>query len=231
MGPQLLMLLTLAWVAERRGQSAWSGFWVGTAAALKLFPISFLIYFVVRRRWRAAIACCAWIFALTATSVAVLGWDAYSDYRTIVVPSLSEFRSRWSNASISAFWLKNVANGAHQHGLYAEPLLRTPLLACAGIGASYAAVLLSWFWCRKRSCADTRLKSQDLSFAMTIVAALLFTPVCWDHYLLLLALPLAMMWVGLSAVNTTESHVRGALDRSVDRPCRILADWRGRSRK
>ena len=63
----------------------------GTAAALKLFPISFLIYFVVRRRWRAAIACCAWIFALTATSVAVLGWDAYSDYRTIVVPSLSEF--------------------------------------------------------------------------------------------------------------------------------------------
>ena len=77
---QLLLLVTLAWVARRRGQSTWSGFWVGTAAALKLFPAFLLFYFVVRRRWKAVIVGSVWIVASNAMTVAVLGLDSYRDY-------------------------------------------------------------------------------------------------------------------------------------------------------
>ena len=194
---QLLLLLTLAWVAQRRGQSSWSGFWVGTAAALKVFPIFFLFYFAVRRRWRAVIAGSAWIVASTAMTVAVLGFDAYRDYCTRVLPTLREFRSWWLNASIPAFWLKNLATGADNYGLYAEPVVRAPLLAYAGIAVSCAAVLSSWFLYVSKSRTDTSHECQDLSYSLTVVTVLLLTPICWDHYLLLLAMPLAKIWAGL----------------------------------
>ena len=42
--PLLLLLLTLAWVADRRGRSLQAGFWVATAATSKLFPLFFLFY-------------------------------------------------------------------------------------------------------------------------------------------------------------------------------------------
>ena len=69
---QLLLLLTLAWAADRRGRGSWSGFWISTAAALKVFPIFFILYFLIRRRWTAAFGCCAWVVAWSAATLAML---------------------------------------------------------------------------------------------------------------------------------------------------------------
>ena len=137
----LLLLLTLAWVAERRGRSLSAGFWVATAAALKLFPIFFLLYFALRRRWRALIDCTLWLVMLSLVSVAVLGPGAYRDYFNAVLPTLREYRSGWNNASIAAFWIKNFGTGSSHYGVRVESVIKAPFLAHAGTIASYTAVL------------------------------------------------------------------------------------------
>ncbi len=195
----LLLLLTLAWAAERRGRDSWAGFWVGTAVTLKLFPVFFLFYFAVRRRWRAVIAACLWSVVWSLLTIAVLGLDAYRDYYNRVLPTLRGFRSGWANASLLAFWTKNFAEGASHYAIYIEPVIRAPALAQAGIVLSYAVVLvITYFFVSRCMPIDTTESNYgDLCFSLTMVTMLLLAPICWDHYLLLLSLPMALVWRSL----------------------------------
>jgi hypothetical protein len=172
---------------------------VGIAVALKLFPIFFLFYFAIRRRWQAVIAGLAGMVALSLITAAILGVDAYRNYFSRVLPTLHVFRSEWDNASILAFWTKNLAAGASHYGLYVEPVIKAPILAQAAIVVSYASVLATTFFFVNRSKfgSDDKPGYGDLCYSLTMVAMLLLAPICWDHYLLLLALPLALVWRSL----------------------------------
>jgi hypothetical protein len=199
----LLLLLTLGWVADRRDRCQRAGFWVAVAATLKLFPLFFLLYFAIRGRWRAVLACLLWGIVMSLVTAVVLGWDAYRDYFHHVLPTLKEFQAYWNNASIMAFWLKNFSTGASLFGLTIEPVIFAPHLARAGIVASYALILATTCLLIKRSrfVCDARPRCGDLCFALSTVTMLLLTPVCWEHYLLLLALPLSLVWAGLGQSN------------------------------
>ena len=70
-------------------------------------------------------------------------------------------------------------------------------MAYAGIAVSCAVLVSSWFWYINKSRTTTNQEYQDLSYSLTVVAMLLLTPICWDHYLLLLAVPLAKIWARL----------------------------------
>jgi hypothetical protein len=70
----LLFLLTLAFYCLKQEQLRCSGFLFGTAFALKLYGGPFLLYFVAKRRWRAAAAMVATIAILLAVAVAMFGW-------------------------------------------------------------------------------------------------------------------------------------------------------------
>lgn len=195
----LLLMLTLGWVADRRDRCLRAGFWVAFSATLKLFPLFFLLYFAIRGRWRAVLACSLWGIVVSLVTAVVIGSDAYRDYFSHVLPTLKEFQAYWNNASIMAFWLKSFSTGALLFGLTIEPVIFAPHLARAGILASYALILATTclFINRSRLVCDPRPRFGDLSFALATVAMLLLTPVCWEHYLLLLALPLALVWAGL----------------------------------
>jgi hypothetical protein len=52
--PLILLLLTLSFLALRRGPGLLAGVPIGVAAALKVYPAALLLYFVLRRQWRVA---------------------------------------------------------------------------------------------------------------------------------------------------------------------------------
>src|SRR5262249_37239884 len=74
------------------------------------------------------------------------------------------------------------------------PLLRSPPLAQLGIGLSrlILAAICAWVAWRSRS----RLQA-DLAFGLSLVAMLLISPITWDHYLLVLLVAWALIWVRL----------------------------------
>jgi hypothetical protein len=46
---------------------------------------------------------------------------------------------------------------------------------------------------------DPHAAPSDLTFALAVTAMLLVSPICWEHYLLLLLAPLAIVWMNLPA--------------------------------
>ena len=101
----LLVLLTGSWTADRSGRPLLAGALVGVATAIKLFPGFLLLYFVVRRDWKAIAAMAASLLILTGLTATVLGTAAYRDYVTEVLPrTRSMYESSWMNASFAGFW-------------------------------------------------------------------------------------------------------------------------------
>jgi alpha-1,2-mannosyltransferase len=184
----LLLLLTLAWRAERRDRPRWAGFWIGLAAALKVFPALFLLYFLARGQWRALLTGVTTLLACLVLTAAVLGPASFVDYATIVVPNLSQFRAAKLNASLPGFWTKLLQGHELEK---VRPLAEAPLVRQIGIGVTGIAVLAAlWFKTRR----GRRNPSNDHVYALWLVGMLLLSPITWDHSLLLLTLPLIWLW-------------------------------------
>ena len=91
----LLDLLTLAWAADRRGSPGWAGVWVGTAAALKLFPGFLVVSFVATRRRRAVATGAVTFAVLNLGALAVFRPGAFRAYATDVPPGVERYQSSY----------------------------------------------------------------------------------------------------------------------------------------
>jgi alpha-1,2-mannosyltransferase len=183
----LLVLLSGAWVADRKGWTCLSGVLIGLAAALKIYPAALILYPLALRKWRGVLAAACSFLAAILLALAVLGSDAFLDYFSTVLPEVSRFRDNWGNASILGFWSK-LFDGNYGHVVpvwYAPQLARGLTLVCnlAIVGATL------------RTAARAKsLRDRDLAFALCMVAMLLVSPVTWDHYFVLAVVPLAILW-------------------------------------
>ena len=190
----LLLLLTGAWIAERSGRLWWAGGLVGVATAIKLFPGFVLLYFLVRREWKAFVAGVASFATMTALTMLVVGPESYATYIRDVLPILSQDRANWLNSSVIGFWSKLFDPGDGYAAQFMIPLCRCRLVAQIGITLSVGGILAGWacsVW-NARSTAEN-----DRAFGLTLITMLLLSPVTWDHYFLLLALPIALIWLAL----------------------------------
>jgi len=190
----LLVLIVGAWSADRSGCPGAAGVLLGAAAAIKLFPGFLFLYFVLQGRWRAVAAGAASFIVLTLGTAAILGIESYRDYIVEVIPTLGSWRSSWPNVSLPGFWSK-LFDPASVVGT-TTPLLRSPLLARAGTWISCALVVTAAAVVARR--AQSRAEC-DHAFATCLTAMLLVTPIVWDHYFLLLLLPVVLLWIRLPA--------------------------------
>jgi hypothetical protein len=185
----LLSLLTAAWLADRSGKSVWAGAAVGAATAVKLFPGFLGLYFVLRRDWKALAAFALALACVSAVSLAAMGIDSHVAYVRDVLPKVGAYRSSWLNASLVGFFTRLFDPATAQERV--EPLWRSPALAMLSSLIALLAVAVLW------AVEVARAQSQDArdrAFAMGITAMLLVSPITWDHYFMLLALPLALAW-------------------------------------
>ncbi|MDA1165813.1 MAG: glycosyltransferase family 87 protein [Planctomycetota bacterium] len=189
----LLLILTGVWVADRHERPVIAGTLLGLAMVIKLFPGFLFAYFLFQRRWRALIAGTASVFGFTLLTVGLTGSDAYVTYWHEVFPTTGQWWSAWNNASLAGFWFKLFA--VEQYGRSLTPLIGNTAIAQVGTAISWSvvlAMLLPIIW-RARSRQEL-----DHAFGLTLTAMLLISPVTWEHYFLLLLLPLTLVWMSRS---------------------------------
>jgi hypothetical protein len=211
----LLLLITGGWAAMRHRRDGCAGMLLGTAAALKLFPAFLFLYPLVLRRWRAIAAGGAVFLALNAIAAAILGVEVFHDFITLVLPDLRKSQDWWLNFSAMGYFRKlfYVTSG---HSL---PLWQNPMLYYFLIGSTTLGVTIAAGWKVRNSAAQAakgaltaeHLPSQvdrraphmmlDVAFAVCLIANLLVSPITWDHYCLLLSLPILILWNAAATVG------------------------------
>ena len=181
----LLLLITAAAWAEADNRSGLSGTLVGTAAALKLFPGFLFLYFLLQRRWSALIAGAMTFVAWHAATFALFGADTYVDWIRESLPEVLRYRDTWLNYSATGFWYKLFEAGSGQ----SAPLWHSPTAARIGSLVSFIAVVVLSGYAVIRSRGDR--KASRSAFSLCITAMVVAAPIAWDHYFLLLMLPIA----------------------------------------
>ena len=181
----LLLLVTAAAWAEADDRPGLSGALVGTAAALKLFPGFLFLYFLLQRRWTALFAGAISFVAWHGATFALFGADTYTDWFRESLPEVLRYRDTWLNYSATGFWYKLFEASSGQ----SVPLWHSPTAARIGSLVSFVAVVMLSGYAVGRSRGDQQASRS--AFSLCITAMVLATPIAWDHYFLLLMVPIA----------------------------------------
>jgi hypothetical protein len=180
----LLALIALALLALRRGRPWLWGALVGVAAVLKLYPAFLLGLALARRAWRPVAGAALAGLALTAASVALLGWEVHWTFLTQVLGATGAATGWVENQTVGG--LLSRALSPERVALEPDPRLAVRLASYAW-AAAVAAVTL---WLTRPGAMD-----EDLAFGLWVTATLLALPVGWIHYQVLLIVPLFQLFV------------------------------------
>ncbi len=182
----LLFLLCWAWWLLRKKDSLWAGVTIGLAVCIKLFPLIFVLFFLIWGFKRALLGSLVTILVIVLATIQILGLATMQEYLSTVLPALSEFRCSWLNQSVVGFWEKLFRGSILEQvqPVFHAPWLSQLLCVLTAIGLIGPVVYLT----RRSSPAN----SFDIPFALVLVVMLLLGPVTWDHSLVLLFLPQAI---------------------------------------
>lgn len=188
----LMLPVTLAWIACRRGAWTRAAILLGVLTSVKLFFGVFTLYFILIRRWRAsawmAIACIV-TFGL---GLVFFGAAAYVS---------------WTQALLSVAWpwlgMNASLTGLVSRTLGGGPVF-APLVLAPGVAriVAFIASLLLLVVTLRRVAFDTWPGATDRSFLRILLLTVLISPLGWAYYLWIVAGPAVGVWL--------ESRVRAA---------------------
>jgi hypothetical protein len=185
----ILLLIIGAWSATKSGHSLWAGLFLGMAIAIKLFPAFLLLYYLFLRRWRTLIAGVATFILASLITLFFFGFQTYLIYFNTVLPTVERFRGHWINQSLQGLWIKLFDPDTDRD--HVQALFRSPSLAKGTILILSLVVVVVLIWAIRSARTEAE---KDHAFGLAIVAMLLVSPITWNHYLVLLMLPLMTIW-------------------------------------
>ena len=167
-GPLLFLLFAIGWRGlDRTLRLGVSG---RLGAAIKIQPAIVLVWALLTRRWTAAVVGAGVLAALAVVATIIVGFGAWSDFLTLI--------TRVSDPITTPH---NFTPGAVAYQL--------------GISRDIAA-LLQWVSMALAALvfvvAALRLGAVP-SYLVAVIASQLLSPILWDHYALLLLLPVAWL--------------------------------------
>ena len=167
-GPLLLGLFALGWRWLDRPVPF--GVVGALGAAIKLQPGLVLVWALLKGRFRAVIAGGVVLLALAAVTTALAGPTAWTDFLTLIRTVSDPIRTE-----------HNFTPGAiaFQVGLPAETAALLQVVNTVAV-----AVLM---------LASIRWATDEASYLIAVIASQLVSPILWDHYAMLLLLPVAYL--------------------------------------
>jgi hypothetical protein len=177
-GPFLVLGAGIAW---RWRDRLWPpALAIATIVAAKIFPWTLAVWLLVTRRWRALALTIAAGLVLTFGAWALIGFHGLLQYPRM----LSEVSSLQDGRADSIVTVLLVAG------------ISSSLASAIAIAAAAAILGLAWRVSRRED-GDRR------ALGLAVLAALASTPIVWDHYMVLLFVPIALasprfsgLWLG-----------------------------------
>jgi hypothetical protein len=162
----VVVALAFAWRGLDRPMGS-----IAAALAMSVRPTLgvLLIWWAVRRHWKAVLWTLLAGLALVLLTLPFTGIDAYVDYLT-VLRNIDQVTGVPNNLDLASTMLR---------------LNLDPLIATAALYGGYALALGAMIVSLRHD--------RDLSFMVTISATMLLAPLLWDHYLASLLLPAAFL--------------------------------------
>jgi hypothetical protein len=202
--PLVFLGITSLYYLNRSGYPKLSGMLLGLIISLKLTPILFLGYFLIRKRWAVAISTVITVLVIGAASVLLAGWESNRTFLDTIIRLSGLSLASWNNQSIDGFLLRRATGALH---LYDWHLLSLPRSLKAVKYAALAWAVLLWLGALLKTRARESERGNLLAFSLTIIMSVLFAPIAWTHYLLFLVFPYMALATNLMRNKKTPGRI------------------------
>lgn len=183
-----LVLLIVAAAGASRGRAVDAG-WIGAAAALKVFPVTLAIVYGFSGHL-AALAALVTALAILTLAGGLAAPVATADFIARVGPQLAlDPPLAPNNQSLGA-----VAARWFETHWFVTPIIHAP---AAGRFASYVGTVIVIGLTLRALLTVRRERSaavQPVRLSLVVAATLIVWPIVWDHYYVLLLLPVAVLY-------------------------------------
>lgn len=176
----ILLLLSLSLLFHLKGRDVWSGFFIGIATAIKIYPIYFAGYYLVHKKYSAIVGIISGILLASVFSLALTGWAEHVFYFFHVLPTLltENISNKGENISIARLLL--AINMPMKTAEYLSLIiLLMPIV-----------IVLIFSTFNRHSSKPENLR---IWFAIFITTLLLATKNSWWNYQILLTIPLLVI--------------------------------------
>jgi hypothetical protein len=194
--PYILVSLCciLGYYAYLKGRGWSAGVSFGLFTPVKYFPVVLLIYFAFRKKWQVVAGGASAIAAVTAASIAVLGWEIHQQFLTSVLgnhlvarlsmqdPFSANFQS-FDTLFRRLFVYDAIANP--------RPLLDAPLLQEVGVVVTKALILVAALATLIRIARVPQPTAP--SIGLLGIVTLLLAPATATYHFVLLWLPVGLL--------------------------------------
>lgn len=184
-----LLLIVMAWAAQRKGFQDTAGICLGLATALKLIPGLLFLFFLLKRQRRAVAVGVAAFLAAQAVAWLILGSDEFLAFLRNLGPHTARFRAGWLNSSLVGLFARLFEPSAVLPGHV--PLRPMPYATEAAAYGCGLLLVAATAWRQRLALTPPQ---NDLAFGLWTTAMLLVSPLTWDHYLLLAMPALFLLW-------------------------------------
>lgn len=202
----LLLLYCLIWWASERKRPILTGSLLAVATLFKISPGILFLYFLWKRDWRVVGWGMAVLVVLLAASVVAVGPQVHLDFLPLL-QQMSYGQSTW--AEFGRTYYVDPGNQSFNslfHHLFAENPYTTPLVHLGArfanwltlaAAALFAALVLVVTWPRRTATPVNSPHSSLLHYSLFIFLSLLIPSLMWDHYLVVLFLPIFAIYAQL----------------------------------
>jgi len=198
--PIVFLGITSLCYLAKAGYSKTSGCVLGGIISLKITPIFFLFYFLIRKKWSLVVSSVITLLVIGICSILLVGWESNIIFLQNIIRFNGFSLASWNNQSLDGFLLRWVTDALH---LYDWHLLELPIEMKVLKFFALSIMLLLWLIILFQP-AD--IKEEDrclLDFSLTLILLVIFSPISWSHYLLFLVFPYMVLLITLIQNKTT----------------------------
>jgi|GEM_PF-3582236 len=188
---QLLLPLTVAWIAERREKTILAGAILGALFAVKIFFGLFLLYFLFLRQWKGLTTFLVTWIILNLLSAAVFGLSVFHEYSQ----ALDQIGWYMMGGNYSLMGSLSRFFGGFQTNGYFEklhPPLHYPLLSRWLYYGISGLILCGSLWIARMPLKSSFKK--DWLFAYFLIAIILISPFGWVYYFVFCLIPMLLIY-------------------------------------
>jgi hypothetical protein len=201
--PMVFLGITSLYYLNRSGYPKLSGMLLGLIISLKITPIFFLCYFLIKKRWSVVVSTVLTLVVIGTASVSLVGWQSNLAFLHTIIRLSGLSLASWNNQSFAGFLLRWETGALH---LYDWHLLALPWTIKAVQYAVLAGVGVLWLRTLLRPVSQQSEHDNLLDFSLTIIISVLFAPIAWTHYLLFFVFP--CLAIAFALVNNKKTPYR-----------------------